>query len=288
MGLLIGVLLLSNCARNAYDFNYDDEKILYGVGNSKAGSNFSNIGIPSFLDNPAAKDPSSFEISPSSGGQPQQAQQPSAPNAAYINPYANPYGSNPYGNRAQVNSHRDAAQGDAMQGGVTQGGAMQGGAMQYKSNTPEAVNRPQPAANKNAPYSGYGQSKNQLFLQPSNQMQNQNQNSGYNRNVNNSPNTHNLRRREQVEKYSGLTKTNKTNVIDTNMFSKTDRDRFDLLEEDSFSANNNFEQYRPMYKNKGSKQTQAFVDSLQGSLLEEMIKNDPVSNGFGLDNIPSY
>ncbi|MBT4989114.1 MAG: hypothetical protein HOM96_01040 [Rickettsiales bacterium] len=254
VGLLIYAVALSGCMPPAYDFDYNNEKVLYGVGNSPPGSNFPSI--PAFIDNPALKDPDSFSVPQSSAPQ----NKAPATNQQYNNPYLNPYGSSPYGSSNNINANKNKMPNNNYKAPPT------------SSNQPNKL--PHPTM----------QGKDNLYMGQPNSVPNYQ----YNPTGNKPPQANNIRRNQQKDRYRGLTKTNKKQVIDTNIFSQSDRDRFDLLESDSFAPNNNFEKYRPMYKDKRSKQTQEFVDSLQGSLLEEMIQNDPVSNGFGLDNIPKY
>jgi hypothetical protein len=278
--ILVSLFSLASCYTPPYDFSYENEKMMYGSGqlpgsdfpsipaysqnpnNSYPGGLGANIRIPADLQLPSNQ-PQSPSAAPYGNSNSSQ-QKPQSP---YSNPYANPYGYAPYGS-AGKNSNNSVP---------------------VNTNTNKST---QPVQNNNqkSPYSGYVGGKNDIFM--NNPGANGSSAPNYSNNINitkpNYNSSSNINKSEQADRYRGLTDTNKYQVIDTNVFSEKDRDRFGLMESDSFSPNNNFEQYRSMYDNKNSKKTQQFVDSLEGNLLDEMIQNDPISNGFGLENIPKY
>ena len=270
--LLLCGLILANCAPPTYNFDYNSEK---NFMSGAPGSDFPSI--PAYIDSPAmgsqmnyGKQPNVPQQANSSqnmnqsnnnpyGYNPYSTQNQNTKSNQYNNPYANPYGATPYGNNSQnLNQQKETT-------AKTKG---------------------------TSPYSGYISGKNQMFLKQNNNEASPNnapqQNPYATKSYSFKEKSNNIRKQEQSDRYRGLTKTNKYQVIDSNIFTENDRSRFELIDPDVFEPNNDFEKYRPMYENKRSRKTQDFVDSIQGSLLEEMIENDPISNGFGLENIPKY
>jgi len=274
--LLVSFLTLASCYTPPYDFSYENEKMMYGAGNpsmpgySNPKSNFTpstlggNIKIPPDLQLPGNQPQSNYNdpygSNPYNNAPSQQPQQNT--NSPYSSPYANPYGYAPYGSPGNQ-------------------------AHKVKAPVNNNVNKAEQKNLQTNPYSGYVKGKNHIFSGSNSTKSNAPAYSG-NININKPTDTNNLKKAEQADRYRGLTDTNKYEVIDTNVFSEKDRNRFGLIESDIFSPNNNFDKYKSMYDKKESKKTQDFVDSLDGNLLDEMIKNDPISNGFGLENIPKY